>query len=354
MVTTENKEKRRTDSHRARRIALSFGGGIVFLCALFCLFGRPGLAQTVLPEADAQTSPEVHPMDFWPKRVSLDAEPVVYVQLSVRDHEVEASLICDDGDDFVLPPPFWSHPDGLVHAFDLDRLELTSSRSCALLVKGNRREFRSDDSLRIKRTGDTSTVRDVYPDEVDASEEGILEIQGTGFPDEVNVVWISMHEPVSFHRSVRTDASEPAGSIVVPFAPELHGAQPGQYLIVVESRDHGTAIWDGFFHVHAVPDPDVREVTLQWKGAHSVVIITGYHLDSIRTAIFRLPGGDLPLPSSRNEGSSMDRLEISLPLFSANNAIRAARVLVDGSRLVFLPDTGSVSDSDPDGSLPVE
>jgi hypothetical protein len=287
----------------------------LLLCALV-FPGRPATA------AEPETAGSLRPgkpagsagleMEFWPKRLDPETSPLLYLQLSVPDEEPVAEAECS-GKRYSLGNPIWSHPEGLLHAFDLEWTLPRTRTTCTLIVTGaGGRLFTAEKELSLRPGLKGLSIRDVTPAMIPEDEEAVVEIRGQGFGKVVEVEWVSASQFVHHGRSARIQDRGPEGSIIVPFSAPIRKAAPGQYLVVVENRSGAAAVHLDFFSVAAVGQASIDNVSIVKRPGGSVLLLEGTDLDGIESAFVEAPSGKKPLTITREEGTLLPTLAIRL------------------------------------------
>jgi len=267
----------------------------------------PALAQ------DGQSSPEVR---FWPRRLCPDETPLLHVQLSMPDHAPQATLSCQ-GQDYALGGPVWSHPEGILHAFDLEWVLPRRPNRCELLVSSGEsdgRFFVASHSLLVRPGTDGGIVDRLSPQAVSEEGEAVLEVGGRALGSEVKVVWVSASAYVVAERWVERAREEEGRSLVfVPFAPALYDLPAGDYLLVVENRNRSAAVHRGNFVIAPGSDIEIADIWVEAEGERRVLAVTGNGLGRIGSVLLEHGSFPQPLASEVVEGAALDRLRIFLP-----------------------------------------
>jgi len=272
-------------------------------------------------------------MKFWPRRISSDLTPEIYVQLSHPVREPLATMICETRE-FDLGTPIYSHRQRLLHSFSLSPVPKGLEASCELsILTATGEVFASPHALTVRSREAPARVSEVLPRTMSAAAEGSLAITGARFSDLVNVVWISANEFRVFERSARVRDAAAGDSVIVPFSPLTCQAPPGEYLVVVENKDRSAAVYDGWFIVSPALDPEIESVRVTESEGVTSLLVSGFNLEGISNASLDLPAGQLPVAIHRNEGSLVPSITITLPLFTPGAGVKLSNLSVVGDQL---------------------
>jgi len=252
-------------------------------------------------------------MSFWPKSVSPSADGEIYVQLPSPEAAPVATLECGKAI-AELGESAWSHKLQLVHAFSLAGVELRTGTQCKMTVTGDSAVYESRGTLEIRGGKAPILVKSLAPVQTALGEENVVEMWGGYFSRVVTVTWVSTSDYKQHSRSTRVDRKEGGDQVVVPFAPDLSGLAPGEYLVVVENRDGSAAVFGGFAMVTRSPSPDIEEVRVVTDAENRAsLLVSGANIESVREAVIRLPAGLLPLLVKQLEHTELPTLAVSLP-----------------------------------------
>lgn len=308
---------------------------VTLLCALTfavgVVQGAEGDNSVIAPMAAAQPE-QPEPMEFWPRRVSSEHTPEIYVQLSHPVQEPLATLNCEERQ-FDLGPPVFSHRQRLLHSFSLSPVPRGFEASCDLeVLTATGERFASRHIINIRAGEARARVHDVVPDCMAETGEGSLAVTGSRFTDLVNVVWISANEFRFLERSARVHDGAFGDSVVVPFSPLTSQAPPGEYLMVIENKNRSAAIYDGWFVISPAAEPEIESIEVIEAEGISHLVVSGFNLQGISTASLDLPAGQLPVAIQQNEGSLVPSIIITLPAFTGTG-VKLSNISVNGDQL---------------------
>jgi len=323
-----------------------FGGWLVLGAVAFLAGLAPSAVFAVPPggewSAERLAAAREGQVDFWPQRVDPDRDAQIFVHLANPTGSPQACVRC--GDDLTeLGPPTWSHPEGLLHAFDLEWTLPRQRLTCDLFVRnGSGTIVHASHHLNVRPRGIAPLVvrQDVTWD--DGAGEAIIELVGAGFGEEVVVLWVSASRFVSFERSARVERSGKQDRVVTPFAASLRKAEAGQYLVIVLNEDRTAAVAPDFFTVSEQPDPEVDSLVVARGRNGAFLLVSGFDLDRLTGCVLKSPSGELPLACVRSEEAG--GMLVSLPArMDAEDVVRS-EVRISGSRLLLVPHSDRVSE----------
>jgi len=199
----------------------------------------------------------------------------------------------------------------------------------------NNRLYTATHHLTVRPRSRSGTIARVTPDTATSADDMAIEISGSRFSKMVNVIWVSAGGYHLFEHSADRRTQRGEDSVVVPFAARVRGADPGDYLLVVENEDRTAAIYDDFFLVSPAYEAEIEEVEVVRLQNEVVLTVHGFNLDSIDKALLDAPAGRLPLRVVHYEGGLTSALNVILPPGSGDHLPRVSSFLVDGSRLVI-------------------
>ena len=319
-------------SYEGRMFALF----VALLCSLVLAVGMTQAGErdnSAVGSAAVVEAVPPEPMEFWPRRISSDHTPEIYVQLSHPVREPLATIVCETRE-FELGTPIYSHRQRLLHSFDMSPVPKGLDASCELSIRTATGEvFASPHALTVRARETPVRVSEVLPRTMSAADEGSLAITGARFSDLVNVVWISANEFRVFERSARVRDATAGDSVIVPFSPLTCQAPPGEYLVVVENKNRSAAIYDGWFIVSPALDPEIESVRVSETEGVTRLLVSGFNLEGISGASLDLPAGQLPVAIRRNEGSLVPSITISLPPFTPSEGLKLSNLSVVGDQL---------------------
>lgn len=325
-------------------------GGWLVLGALATLAGLAPSAVFAVPpggewSADRLAAAHEGQVDFWPQRVDPDQDAQIFVHLANPTDSPQACVRC--GDEITeLGPPAWSHPEGLLHAFDLEWTLPRRRLTCDLFVRnGSGGIVHAPHHLNVRPRGIAPSVirQEVTWD--DAAGEAILELEGAGFGEEVVVLWVSASRFVSFERSARVERSGKRDRLVTPFAASLRKAGAGQYLVMVLNEDRTAAVAPDFFTVSEQPDPEVDSLVVARGRNGAFLLVSGFDLDRLTGCVLKSPSGELPLVCVRSEEAG--GMLVSLPARMDAEIVVRSEVRISGVKLLLVPHSGRVSERQP-------
>ena len=275
-----------------------------------------------------------HELNFWPRRIAPDTTQQVFVQLALPERTAEVILHCPNAD-VALGSPQWSDPRGLLHAFDLEWTVPRTRQLCSITATGRSgRSYESTYKLIIRPRVRAIDIRSVSPESTVEKSESTIEIFGQAMTETVNIIWVSADEFVTIERSVSPVQLNTAGQLaVVPFAPEVHGAPPGTYLLIVENEDRSAAIWGRPFVVAQYFEPEIESTRIDEAGGRHIVTVEGYDLEAVETARLFMPSGEVPLTVRYNDGRAMTSLSVTLPAQAAYDSEILSALIIKGSQL---------------------
>ncbi len=302
----------------------------------------PGHAAAQTWSADRLAHARAGEVIFWPQRVNPDLDAQIFVQLAHPAELPIAGVRC--GKDLIeLGPPAWSHPEGLLHAFDLEWTLPRVRMTCDLFVQVDEATLaKASNPLVVRPRGAAPSISTQEVTWDSDSGEAILEVDGAGFDDEVTVLWVSASTFSTFERAARVEQQGKLSRVVTPFAASLRKAGTGQYLVVVLNEDHTAAVAPDFFTVSERLEPEVDSVRLVKRQGAPRLLVTGFELDRLSRCVLRVPAGDLPLTWVLAEDD--DGLLLTLPPRFDAATLARADVGISGSTLYLVPASGRLSD----------
>ena len=320
-----------------------YGWALVLAAALLS-YSPVALAES--PEASegglSSASPGEGKFRFWPRRVFMEHQPDLLVQLSHPQRTLKLHLACEKKN-FDINVPMWTHPEGLLHQFDLSWLPMKLNTVCDVSVSCQDAEiaYASTRRLVVKPGGPATVVTSVTPESLADDGEAVIDITGGAFTGVVNVLWISPSEYLVVDHSARSEPGEKQDRVVVPFSPLVSKAPGGQYLLVVENRDHSAAISGQFFTVTPPAAAEIVETRVQAdaEGRKSVLIL-GVGLDQLHGARLHLEAGTLPLTLRPRTGFAVSALSVEMPDHFSLAAFRMADIAI-ADRTIEITVTGS-------------
>ncbi|MBM4353774.1 MAG: hypothetical protein FJ109_08255 [Deltaproteobacteria bacterium] len=288
-------------------------------------------------------------VDFWPQRVDPDRDAQVFVQLARPADLPQACVRC--GKELIeLGPPAWSHPEGLLHAFDLEWTIPRQRLVCDLFVRsGSGPLVRAPHHLNVRPRGVAPTIARQEVTWSEGTGEAILELEGTGFGDEVSVLWVSASTFSAFERAARVERTGKKDRVVTPFSASLRKAGAGQYLVVVLNEDRTAAVAPDFFTVTERAEPEVDFLRVVSGKGGTRLLVSGFDLDRLTGCVLKTPSGELPLNWVRVEES--EGVLVSLPVGTDAETVARGEVRMSGARLFLVPHSERVSGSDPPDAL---
>lgn len=320
-----------------------YGWALVLAVALLS-YSPMALAE--LPEGSeaglSNASPAEGKFRFWPRRVFMEHQPDLLVQLSHPQRTLKLHLACDTKH-FDINVPMWTHPEGILHQFDLSWLPMKLNTVCDVSVSAPdaRIAYASARRLVVKPRGPLTAIASVTPESLADDAEAVIDIAGGAFTGIVNVLWISPSEYLVVDHSARSEPGGKQDSVVVPFSPLVSKAPGGQYLLVVENRDHSAAISGQFFTVTPPAIAEIVETRVETdaEGRKSVLIL-GVGLDELHGARLLLEAGALPLTLRPRTGFAVSALSVDMPNHLSLAAFRMADITI-AERTIEISVTGS-------------
>jgi len=289
-------------------------------------------------------------VDFWPQRVNPDSDTQIFVQLA-RSAELPVAAVRCGKEVIELGPPAWSHPEGLIHAYDLEWTLPRVRMTCELFVRSDGGTLAKASHHLTVRPREVAPV--VHRQEVTwdgGAGEAILEIDGAGFADEVTVLWVSASTFSTFERSARVEGRGKGTRVVTPFAASLQKAGAGQYLVVVLNEDRSAAVAPDFFTVSERTEPEVDHLLVTSNKGGTRLLVSGFDLERLTGCVLKTPSGELPLKCVRVEESG--GVLVSLPAGMDAEAVARSEVQVSGARLFLVRHLERVSGSGQPAATP--
>lgn len=302
--------------------------GLVFWPASLAAAAPPGVS-TLHEESRGRA------LHFWPRQINPDASTLVYVQLPMPQVDVEGVVECGSYI-YELGSPVWSHPFGLLHAFDLEWTLPRVRAACQLKVRCYRGELVvAEYPLVIWPYSRPPLIRGVAPQALRADEEALVELWGVGFSEVVDITWVSAVQPVRVRQSGRLQGEGGGGRVVLRFSPVVAGAPVGEYLVVAENQDNTGAISLESFFVTPPPSPELVKTVVEGVGDRTWLVVEGFDLESIESTTISFASGTLPLIHSFWEGNVIPALRVELPPGMDATHLNLAGVWVEGTSLLI-------------------